>query len=106
MPFLDWARYDGISVSLMDFVGDFEGDLFVGERDEGLDGFRFSLDMLLLDGFLEEDLEKRLGRTICLLLVSGSCYGSTEIRKSFMSAYQCRCENFYHTDCKFSRNRR
>ncbi len=41
-----------------------KGDVFVGERDEDLEVFRFSLDMMLSDRFFEEDFEKRLGRTI------------------------------------------
>lgn len=44
--------------------GGLEADVFVGDRDEDLEVFRFSLDMMLSDRFLEEDLEKRLGRTI------------------------------------------
>lgn len=37
---------------------------FDGDRDEDLEVFRFSLDMMLSDRFFEEDFEKRLGRTI------------------------------------------
>jgi len=48
----------------MTLEGGLEGDVFVGERDEDLEVFRFSLDMMLSDLFFEEDFEKRLGRTI------------------------------------------
>lgn len=44
--------------------GGLEADAFVGERDEDLEVFRFSLDMMLSDRFFEEDFEKRLERTI------------------------------------------
>ena len=67
MPRLELVRNEDSSGSLTGLVGDFEGDLLVGERDADLDGFRLSLDMLLSDRFFEEVLVKRPGRTIRMM---------------------------------------
>ena len=55
-----FLRLEYCSVSLVDLVGDFDGDLLVGDRDDELEGFLFSLDTLLSERFLE-DLERKLG---------------------------------------------
>lgn len=55
-----FLRLEYCSVSLVDLVGDLDGDLFVGDRDDELEGFLFSLDTVLSDRFLE-DLERKLG---------------------------------------------
>ena len=67
-PLLELEREENNSGSRTDLVGDLEGDLFVGERDEERDGFWLSLDMLLSDRFLEEGFVKMLGRTIRMML--------------------------------------
>ena len=67
-PLLELEREANNSGSRTDLVGDFEGDLFVGERDEDRDGFRLSLDMLLSERFLEEGFVKMLGRTMRMML--------------------------------------
>lgn len=47
-------------------MGDFDEDLFVGDLDEELEGFLFSLDMLLSGRFLEDLVRKlgSIGRTV------------------------------------------